>query len=62
MSFVTNEPHTQSAAAGGHVLEIGSKVAAEKFRKYGLGPPFFINKFRIPVLRGNLDSGMQDVR
>ena len=27
--------------------------------KYGLGPRFFINKFRIPVLRDTLDSGMR---
>jgi hypothetical protein len=112
MSFVTKEPHTQRVAAGGDVLDIGSKVAAQKlkknvgknakrsslgvlslllktyqaltipfsivfilsstkfdpayrigfFRKYGLGLHFFINKFRIPVLRDTLDSGMQEVQ
>ena len=82
MSFVTKEPHTQTAAAGGDVLDIGSKVVAQKLKKnveknanrsslgvlslllktYGLGLRFFINKFRIPMLRDTLDSGMQEVQ
>jgi hypothetical protein len=97
MSFVTKKPHTQGAPAGGDVLDIGSKVAAQSvlslllktyqvltipcsivfilnstkfdpayrigfFRRYGLDPRFFINKFRIPVLREILDSGMQGVQ